>query len=116
MFQSVEVCHFQNLLLFREATNCYTGGEWWLGIDYIHPTDEYSADGYSRPQNFEHMKQYFKDYVLFYHKIMAYTKEANVWRITETMPTSWVSKSGQVVIIGDAAHAAQPYVGQVSSH
>jgi salicylate hydroxylase len=60
------------------------------------------------------MKQYFKDYVPFYHKIMAYTKEANVWRIIETMPALWVSKGGKVVIIGDAAHAVQPFVGQVS--
>jgi salicylate hydroxylase len=60
------------------------------------------------------MKQYFKDYAPFYDKIIAYTEEANVWRIIETMPASWVSKSGKVVIIGDAAHAVQPFVGQVS--
>ncbi|CZR68717.1 uncharacterized protein PAC_18616 [Phialocephala subalpina] len=88
------------------------GGEWVLGIDYIHPRDENSADGYSKPQDFEHMREYFKDFVPFYQKIMDYTEEANVWRIIETMPKSWTSKKGRVVIIGDAAHAVQPFVGQ----
>lgn len=58
------------------------------------------------------MRRYFKDFVPFYQKIMDYTEEANVWRIIETMPKSWVSNRGRVVIIGDAAHAVQPFVGQ----
>lgn len=41
---------------------------------------------------------------------------AGSWRIIE-LPhlESWTSKSGKVVLLGDAAHAMGPHVGQVSS-
>jgi hypothetical protein len=68
----------------------------------------------SRKQNIEQFKGYFKDFAPAIQKLLSYVKEAYVWRMMETMPPSWVSKSGRVVLIGDAAHAALPWVGQVS--
>lgn len=38
--------------------------------------------------------------------------EAHVWQINETMPANWVSKSGRVVLVGDACHAMLPNAGQ----
>ena len=42
---------------------------------------------------------------------------AGSWRIIE-LPhlDSWTSKSGKVLLVGDAAHAMGPHVGQVSNH
>ena len=38
-----------------------------------------------------------------------------VWKVVEVPPLpSWISKGGNVVIIGDAAHGMTPYQGQVS--
>lgn len=34
--------------------------------------------------------------------------------LVETVPKSWVSEHGRVVLIGDAAHATLPWLGQVS--
>jgi salicylate hydroxylase len=68
----------------------------------------------SRKQNIEQFKGYFKDFAPAIQKLLSYVKEAYVWRMMETMPSSWVSNSGRVVLVGDAAHAALPWVGQVS--
>lgn len=74
------------------------------------PRDENSANGMSRP----HKKAYFKDFAHVIQKALSYVKEAHVWRMQETLAPSWVSKSGKVVLAGDAAHAVLPYVGQVN--
>jgi salicylate hydroxylase len=93
--------------------NFLLGDEWFLGLDCCHMRDETSVEGVSRKQNIEQFKGYFKDFAPAIQKLLSYVKEAYVWRLIETMPPSWVSKSGRVVLIGDAAHAALPWVGQV---
>jgi salicylate hydroxylase len=85
-----------------------------LGLDCCHKRDEASVEGMSRKQNIEQFKGYFKDFAPAIQKLLSYVKEAYVWRMMETMPSSWVSNSGRVVLVGDAAHAALPWVGQVS--
>jgi salicylate hydroxylase len=84
-----------------------------LGYYFIHPRGENSAEGVSRPQNVEQMKSYFKGYAPVVQKALSYVEEAYVWRMLETMPPSWVSKSGKVVLTGDAAHAVLRFAGQV---
>ena len=91
-----------------------SGDGWLLSYDFIHPRDSNSADGVCRPQNIEHMKTYFKDFAPVIQKALSYVEEAHVWSMLETLAPSWASKSGKVVLTGDAAHAVLPYVGQVS--
>jgi hypothetical protein len=47
---------------------------------------------------------------------LAKAEDCYIWRLSE-MPQleRWVTESGKVVIIGDAAHAMLPYAGMVSS-
>jgi salicylate hydroxylase len=90
------------------------GNDWLLGYDFIHPRDENSADGVSRPQDIKHMKEYFKEFAPVIQKGLSYVSKAHVWRMQETLVPSWVSESGKVVLIGDAAHAVLPYGGQVN--
>jgi 2-polyprenyl-6-methoxyphenol hydroxylase-like FAD-dependent oxidoreductase len=94
-------------------TDALRESEWLLGTDFVHPRDENSADGVSKPQNIEALKEHFKDYAPAIQKLLSYVKEAHVWRMMETMPSSWVSRSGKVTLLGDAAHAILPYAGQV---
>jgi salicylate hydroxylase len=84
-----------------------------LGLDSCHRRDEASIEGVSRKQNIEQFKGYFKDFAPAIQKLLSYMKDAYVWRMMETITPSWVSKSGKVVLVGDAAHAALPWVGQV---
>jgi hypothetical protein len=64
-------------------------------------------------QDVEHMKTYFNGFAPVIQKALSYVDEAYVWRMMETMPASWVSTSGKVVLVGDAAHAVLPFAGQV---
>jgi salicylate hydroxylase len=91
------------------------GDKWLLGLDCCHARDENSAEGVgvSRKQNIKQFKEHFKDFAPAIQKVLSYVKAAHVWRIFETIPPSWVSKSGRVVLIGDAAHAILPWIGQV---
>lgn len=93
------------------------GDKWLLGLDCCHGRDENSAEGVgeSRKQNVKQFKEHFKGFAPAIQKVLSYVNEAHVWRIIETTPPSWVSKSGRVILIGDAAHAILPFVGQVIS-
>ena len=95
--------------------NTFLEDGWLLGLDCCHRRGETSVEGTSRKQSIEQLKEYFQDFAPAIQKMLSYVKEAHVWRLMETMPPSWVSKSGRIVLIGDAAHAALPWVGQVRS-
>ena len=58
-------------------------------------------------------RAYFKEYTPAIQKILSYVKEAYVWKLKETMPSSWNGKTGRIALIGDAAHGSLPWVGQV---
>jgi salicylate hydroxylase len=79
--------------------------EWLVFFDFCHTWDENSADGVSRPQKIEQLKSHFKYHAPAIQKGLSYVEKAHVWRMMETMPESWVSKSGKVALTGDAAHA-----------
>ena len=59
--------------------------------------------------------EYYEDYSPALQKLLSYVKTAYVWKLKESRPSSWVGESGRIVVIGDAAHASLPWVGQVSS-
>jgi salicylate hydroxylase len=94
----------------------YLGNEWLLGLDCCHTRDETSAEanGTGREQNIQQFREYFKDFSPTIRKVLMYVDEAHVWKVKEATPSSWVGKSGKVVLIGDAAHGTLPWVGQVS--
>ena len=60
-------------------------------------------------QNFEQMKTQFDGWdPVIRNTIFGYVDaehlDAYVWQMYETKPPEWVSKSGKVVTLGDAAH------------
>jgi hypothetical protein len=105
--------HFPHSLL--QKLIFVPGDKWLLGLDCCHARDENSAErvGESWKQNIRLFKERFRDFAPAIQKILSYVEEAEVWKITDTTPPSWVSKSGRIILIGDAAHAILPYVGQV---
>ncbi|KAH7084603.1 hypothetical protein BKA63DRAFT_401456 [Paraphoma chrysanthemicola] len=68
--------------------------------------------------NMDDILKHFQDFdpVIFKIKSLAPSTECYIWRISKLarLPT-WISKSGRIVIIGDAAHAMVPNVAQGAS-
>lgn len=59
------------------------------------------------------MKQHFKGWDPRLLKVINMVRETLKWPLLSGMPLSrWVSKSGKLVIIGDAAHAMVPYMSE----
>lgn len=60
-----------------------------------------------------------KQYASFHpslRKVLEHIDRCKLWRLTDLPPLDrWFSRSGKVVILGDAAHAMSPYGGQVSA-
>ena len=63
-------------------------------------------------QNFEHMKTQFNGWApAIREKIFGLVEgqlDAYVWQMLETKPAQWVSGSGKVALLGDAAHGFTP--------
>ncbi|OQN97627.1 hypothetical protein B0A48_16491 [Cryoendolithus antarcticus] len=68
------------------------------------------ADG--RRQDIERFKKYYKDYDPAIKLVLSHVTDANVWGLREARPSTWIGKSGRVILIGDAAHASLPWAGQ----
>jgi hypothetical protein len=65
----------------------------------------------------DHLRKAFADYDPRLRRALDYVPadECRLWNILSLpdLPT-WVSPSGNVVILGDAAHAMRPYLAQVN--
>ena len=81
-----------------------------------HPGNTGTAGDWKKPGDLVHMRETFKDFALPMRKLLDGVDSSVVWKVVEVPPIpSWISKVGNVVIIGDAAHGMTPYQGQVSS-
>ncbi|KAK5701678.1 hypothetical protein LTR97_004496 [Elasticomyces elasticus] len=88
------------------------GDEWVLGVDCCHERDDVVSETPHRTQDIERFKAHFKDYHPAILQMLSYVTEANVWRLKEATPPTWIGTSGRVILIGDAAHGSLPWVGQ----
>jgi salicylate hydroxylase len=80
-----------------------------------HPGDTGTAGDWKRPSDLVNMREAFKDFAQPMRKVLDVVDSSVVWKVVEVPPLpSWISKGGNVVIIGDAAHGMTPYQGQVS--
>jgi salicylate hydroxylase len=77
-----------------------------------HPGDTGTAGDWKRPGSLAHMRAAFKEFAQPMRKILDIVDSSVVWKVVEVSPLpSWISKGGNVVIIGDAAHGMTPYQG-----
>ncbi|KAF9633024.1 hypothetical protein BFW01_g3887 [Lasiodiplodia theobromae] len=77
--------------------------------------DEYTQD---EGQSSEQIKELFHDFEPTVTKLLSHapTQEGYLWRISELPPLpTWTSKSGRVLLLGDAAHAMVPFAAQGAS-
>ncbi|CAG8977439.1 hypothetical protein HYALB_00007771, partial [Hymenoscyphus albidus] len=88
------------------------GDEWLLSLDCCHVRDENSSESSEREQNIEQFRGYYKEFIPGIQKLLSYASTGQVWRLKESMPNSWVSQHGRVILIGDASHAILPWLGQ----
>jgi salicylate hydroxylase len=80
-----------------------------------HPGSTGTAGDWKKPGDLAHMRAAFKDFAQPMRKVLDVVDSSVVWKVVEVPPLPlWISKGGNVVIIGDAAHGMTPYQGQVS--
>lgn len=70
----------------------------------------------NEPGDPDEMRAHYSHFDPVIQKILTKVKSCLKWKLADLPPLpSWVSPSGRVVLIGDAAHAMLPYLAQVSS-
>jgi salicylate hydroxylase len=70
---------------------------------------------WNEPGNLDEMKAHYAGWDPILDKVLDKVKACLKWKLADLPVLSrWVSKSGKVVLIGDAAHAMVPYLAQVS--
>ena len=77
-----------------------------------HP-GQASVDKWNEPGNVEEMKNHYKNFDPVVCQLLTHVKTVLKWVLADLpkLPR-WVSQSGQVALIGDAAHAMLPYLAQ----
>jgi salicylate hydroxylase len=77
-----------------------------------HP-GQASVGKWNEPGDVEEMRNHYKNFDPIVRQLLTHVKSVLKWVLAD-MPTlpRWVSKSGQVALIGDAAHAMLPYLAQ----
>lgn len=80
-----------------------------------HPGQAASGK-WNEPGNLDEMKATYADFDPIIKRVLGKVKGCLKWKLADlpTLP-SWVSESGRVVLIGDAAHAMVPYLAQGAS-
>jgi salicylate hydroxylase len=74
-----------------------------------------SVGRWNEPGNLEEMKAHYATWDPVIGKVLSKVSGCMKWKLADLPPLSnWVSRSGRVVLIGDAAHAMLPYLAQVS--
>ena len=71
---------------------------------------------WSVPGNVEEMREMYDDFDPVVRKIISKVTSCLKWTLADLPPLkSWLSKTGKVVLIGDAAHATVPFLAQGAS-
>lgn len=75
-----------------------------------------AADKWNESGNLNEMKESYNDFDPVLKKILSYVTSCRKWALAELPAiTQWVSRSGTIALIGDAAHAMLPCLAQVNN-
>ncbi len=104
-------------------SNCWIGHERHImaypicngelyNIVMSHP-GQASIGRWNEPGNLDEMKKHYCNFDPIIQKVLEHVDYCSKWKLAYLPPLSkWVSDSGRVVLIGDAAHGMLPYVAQ----
>ncbi|KAH7391208.1 FAD dependent oxidoreductase domain-containing protein [Cadophora sp. MPI-SDFR-AT-0126] len=86
-----------------------------LSVECPHPGNTATAGEWNKPGDVDALKETYSDFDPVVKKLLAKIEPKNllVWKLNQLPELkTWVSGSGKVVLLGDAAHAIMPYSGQ----
>lgn len=78
-----------------------------------HPANEVEAMDWNQSANPEQAEKEYREWNPVVSRIISHAKDVKIWRLAEVprLPR-WTSKSGKVVLMGDAAHAMVQFLAQ----
>jgi salicylate hydroxylase len=77
-----------------------------------HP-GQASVGRWNEPGNLEEMKKHYCNFDPIIQRVLEHVDQCLKWKLAYLPPlTKWISDSGRVVLIGDAAHGMLPYLAQ----
>ena len=87
-----------------------------MSLEFVILGENRGSEGnWDKEIDIDHVRHFFRSWDPVLSEMLAHTEKAHVWRLAYTDPElEWVSNSGKVVLIGDAAHAVLPHTGAVS--
>ena len=86
-----------------------------LYLEFIVLGENKGREGHwQKDVDLDHVRNYFSTWDPVLAEMLAFADAAFIWRLAYTEPgLEWTSKSGKVVLVGDAAHAVLPHSGAV---
>lgn len=63
------------------------------------------------------LRKRFDGFAPAIQKLLSYVSSCDRWQVTHVPPDiEWISSSGKIIVVGDAAHAMTPHAPQVAGH
>lgn len=92
------------------------GAEERYYAEFCHIHGNAGSEGnWSKEADVAELRKLFADWDPRLQMLLEHVDSAKVWRLAYTQPgLDWVSQSGKVVLVGDAAHAMLPHAMAVS--
>lgn len=89
------------------------GGELY-NLVMSHP-GEAAVGKWNEPGNLEDMKHHYRNFDPVIRRVLDHVTGCLKWTLADLpVLSSWVSPSGRIALVGDAAHAMLPYLAQVN--
>jgi salicylate hydroxylase len=98
------------------ATSARRGDSRVYMIEFCFEGDVSISGASNKLIDIQTIKERFEDFDPIIHKVLALVETGWLWRIAKVPPhIPWTNDQGNIVLIGDSAHALLPHTAQVIS-